>query len=153
MVSLSPDELVLFQGSAKYNGTRGTFYLTNKKVTFDYEQRGIFFKGQYTALDLPLERISTLSVVGAGPFKKLAINIVKDNQSFGIPRHEFNVDNPEKWMTEIEVARRTQKESMFTVQKEIKEITREIVKIKCTYCGMLVEQTLSRCPNCNSLIK
>ena len=92
MVSLSPDEIVLFQGSAKYNGTRGTFYLTNKKVTFDYAQRGVFFKGQYTALDLPLERISTLSVVGAGPFKKLAINTVRDNQSVGIPRHEFNVD-------------------------------------------------------------
>jgi hypothetical protein len=153
MVSLSPDELVLFQGSAKYNGTRGTFYLTSKKVTFDYAQRGIFFKGQYTALDLPLERISTLSVVGAGPFKKLAINAVKDNQSVGLLRHEFNVDNPEKWMTEIEVARRTQKESLFTVQKEIKETTREIVKIRCSYCGMLVDHYLSRCPNCNSLIK
>jgi hypothetical protein len=153
MVSLSPDELVLFQGSAKYNGTRGKLYLTNKKVTFDYEQRGIIFKGQYTVLDLPLEKISTLSVVGAGPFKKLAINIVRDNRSFGIPRHEFNVENPEKWMTEIEVARRTQKESIFTVQKEIKEITREIVKIKCSYCGMLVDQHLSRCPNCNGLIK
>jgi hypothetical protein len=153
MVSLSPDEIVLFQGSAKYNGTRGNFYLTNKKVTFDYAQRGVFFKGQYTALDLPLDRISTLSVIGAGPFKKLAINIVRDNQSVGIPRHEFNVDNPEKWMTEIEVARRTQKESMFTIQKEIKETTREIVKIKCSYCGMLVDQHLSRCPNCNSLVK
>jgi hypothetical protein len=153
MVSLSPDEIILFQGSAKYNGTRGKFYLTTKRVTFDYEQRGIIFKGQYTALDLPLEKISTLSVVGAGPFKKLAINTVKDNQSFGMPRHEFSVENPEKWMMEIEVARRTQKESMFTVQREIKEVTREIVKIKCPYCGMLVENTLSRCPNCNGLIK
>lgn len=153
MVSLSPDEIVLFQGLAKYNGTRGSFYLTTKRVTFDYAQRGIFFKGQYTALDLPLERISTLSVTGAGPFKKLAINTVRDNQSIGIPRHEFNVDNPEKWMTEIEVARRTQKESMFTIQKEIKETTREIVKIRCSYCGMLVDQHLSRCPNCNSLVK
>jgi hypothetical protein len=153
MVSLSPDEIVLFQSPAKYNGTRGTFYLTNKKVCFDYEQRGVFFKGQYTSLDLTLERISCLSVVGAGPFKKLAINTVKDANSIGIPRHEFNVDKPEKWMTEIEVARRTQKESVFTVQREIKETTREIVKIKCTYCGMLVDQHLSRCPNCNSLVK
>ena len=56
-------------------------------------------------------------------------------------------------MTEIEVARRTQKESVFTIQREIKEITKEVVKIKCPYCGMLVEQTLSRCPNCNGLIK
>jgi hypothetical protein len=153
MVSLSPDELILFQGPAKYHGTRGKFYLTNKKVAFDYEQRGIIFKGEYSAINLPLERIATLSVVGAGPFKKLAINTIKDQSSVGIPRYEFNMDNPEKVMTEIEVARRTQKESVFTIQKEIKEITREIVKIKCPYCGMLVEHTLSRCPNCNGLIK
>jgi len=153
MVSLSPDEIILFQGSAKYNGTTGNFYLTTKRVTFDYAQRGVFFKGQYTALELPLERISTLSVTGAGPFKKLAINTVRDNQSVGIPRHEFSVNNPEKWMTEIEVARRTQKESLFTIQKEIKETTKEIVKIKCTYCGMLVDLHLSRCPNCNGLVK
>jgi hypothetical protein len=154
MVSLSPDEIVLFQCLAKYNGTKGNLCLTSKKISFDYAQRGIFFKGQYTALDLPLERISILSVVGAGPFKKLAVNTIKDNQSVGILRHEFNVDNPEKWMTEIEVARRIQKESMFTVQKEIREVTtREIVKIKCGYCGMLVDQHLSRCPNCNSFVK
>jgi hypothetical protein len=56
MVSLSPDELILFQSPAKYHGTKGTFFLTNKKVTFDYEQRGIIFKGKYTALNLPLEK-------------------------------------------------------------------------------------------------
>jgi predicted RNA-binding Zn-ribbon protein involved in translation (DUF1610 family) len=153
MVSLSPDELILFQSPAKYQGTKGAFYLTSKRLIFDYKQRGIVFKGQYTAVNLLLERVAALSIVGVGPFKKLAVNTVRDNQSFGIPRYEFNVDNPEKWMTEIEVARRTQKESIFTVQREIKEITKEIVKIKCPYCGMLVEQTLSRCPNCNGVIK
>jgi hypothetical protein len=30
----------------------------------------------------------------------------------------------------------------------IKETVREIVKIKCAHCGMLVENTSSACPNC-----
>jgi rubrerythrin len=103
--------------------------------------------------DRQADKKEARALVGAGMFKKLAINLVRDNQSVGIPRHEFNVENPEKWLTEIEVARRTQKESMFTIQKEIKEIAREIVKIRCSYCGMLVEQNLARCPNCNGLLR
>ncbi len=31
----------------------------------------------------------------------------------------------------------------------IKEVVREIVKIKCPYCGVLVDHTLSQCPNCS----
>ena len=151
MVSLSINEMVLFQDSVNYNGTRGTLYLTNKKLLFDYNQRGIIFKGNYTSLDLPLERISNLSVVGFGPFKKLSINLVRDNHSFGVLRHEFKMNEPEKWMTEIEVARRSKKDLVLAIQKEIKETTRKIIKIRCEYCGMLVEQHLARCPNCKGL--
>jgi len=34
--------------------------------------------------------------------------------------------------------------------KEKEVIIREIVKVKCRYCGTLVDSTLSRCPNCGS---
>ncbi len=152
MVSLSVNETVLFQGSANYNGTRGTLCLTNKKLSFDYNQRGIIFKGNFNSLGLPLERIANLSVVGFGPFKKLSINLVRDNRSFGVLRHEFKINEPEKWLTEIEVARRNKDDASLIIQKEIKETTREIIKIRCQYCGMLVEQHFARCPNCNGLL-
>ena len=150
MVSLSPNEKVLLRDKAKYHGTRGTLYLTNKKISFEYEKRGIVFKGKYSAVDLPLERISEVSVIGVGPFKKLAINTVRNQSSFGVPRYEFSVNNYETWKTEIEVARRSQ---VTVPQREVKEIIKEIVKIKCPYCGMLVESTLSQCPNCSGLIR
>jgi len=150
MVSLSPNERVLLKDKAKYHGTSGTLYLTNKKISFDYEKRGIVFKGKYSAVNLPFERISEVSVIGVGPFKKLAINTVRNQSSFGVPRYEFNVNNPQNWKTEIEVARRTQ---VAVPQKEVKEIIKEIVKIKCPYCGMLVESTLARCPNCSGIIR
>lgn len=51
----------------------------------------------------------------------------------------------------MELARKAQLEALSTVQREI--ITREIVKVKCAYCGMLVESTLSQCPNCNGIMK
>jgi predicted RNA-binding Zn-ribbon protein involved in translation (DUF1610 family) len=150
MVSLAPDERLLQKDKAKYHGTRGTLYLTSKKVSFDYEKRGIVSKGKYSAVNLPLERISEISVVGVGPFKKLSINTVRDQRSFGVPRYEFNINDPESWRIEIEVARRTQ---VTVTQKEVKEVVREIVKVKCPHCGMLVESTLSKCPNCGSIIQ
>lgn len=150
MVSLSPDEHILLKDKAKYHGTKGTLYLTNKKISFEYEKRGIIFKGKYSAVNLPLERISELSVVGIGPFRKLAINVVRDQRSFGVPRYEFNVNDPENWKTKTEVARRTQ---VAKPQREIKEIIKEIVKVKCPYCGTLVESTLSQCPNCSGIIR
>jgi len=150
MVSLSPDEKVLLKDEARYHGTRGTLYLTNKKISFDYEKRGIVFKGKYSAVNLPFERISEVSVIGVGPFKKLAINTVRDQSSFGVPRYEFNVNDPQNWKTEIEVARRTQ---VAVPQREVKEIIKEIVKVKCPYCGMLVESTLAKCPNCGGIVR
>lgn len=150
MVSLSPNERILLKDKAKYHGTRGTLYLTNKKISFEYEKRGIVFKGKYSAVNLPFGRISEVSVIGVGPFKKLAINTVRNQSSFGIPRYEFNVNDPQNWKTEIEVARRKQ---VAVPQREVKEIIKEVVKIKCAYCGMLVEYTLSQCPNCGSIVK
>lgn len=150
MVSLSPNEHVLLKDKAKYHDTRGTLFLTNKKISFEYEKRGIIFKGKYSAVNLPLERISKVTVIGVGPFKKLAINTVRNQGSFGVPRYEFNVNNAETWKAEIEVARRT---PVITPQREVKEIIKEIVKIKCPYCGMLVEHTLVRCPNCGGMIR
>lgn len=150
LVSLSPNERILLKYKAKYHGTRGTLYLTNKKISFEYEKRGIVFKGKYSAVNLPLQRISEISVIGFGPFKKLAINTVRNQSSFGVPRYEFNINDPQTWKREIEVARRTQ---VAVPQREVKEIIKEVVKIKCQYCGMLVEYTLSECPNCGGMVK
>jgi len=150
MVSLSHNEKILLQDIAKYHGTKGTLYLTNRKIYFEYEQRGIIFKGKYSAVNLPLERISEVAIVGAGPFKKLSINMIRDKGAFGLPRYEFNVNDVEIWKAKIDNAMQTQ---IITPQREIRETIKEIVKIRCQYCGMLVESTLSKCPNCGGIIR
>jgi len=150
MVSLSPNERILLKDIANYYGTRGILYLTNQRIFFEYEQRGIIFKGKYSSINLPLERISEVAVVGAGRFKKLAINMVRDKSSFGVPRYEFNLNNADVWKTEIDMARQ---KYVIMPQKEVKEIIKEIVKVKCPYCGILVESTLSTCPNCGGIIR
>lgn len=32
-----------------------------------------------------------------------------------------------------------------------KEVIREVVKIKCPYCGQLYDQTEDKCPNCGAI--
>lgn len=126
----------------------GCFYLTNMKLEFEYGKGRIIFKGKYSALNLPLEKVAEVSVIGIGPFRKLSINLVKDQSSYGLPRYEFDVENPETWKAKIEVVKSTTKEKISSE----KVIIKEIVKVKCRYCGMLVEITLSRCPNCGALV-
>jgi hypothetical protein len=150
VVSLSPNEKILLQDKAKYHGTKGMLYLTNRKISFEYEQRGIIFKGRYSAVNLPLERISEVAIVGAGSFKKLAINMIRDKSAFGLPRYEFNVNDAEVWKAKIDNVMETQ---IITPQREVKETIKEIVKIRCQYCGMLVDSTLSECPNCGGIIR
>jgi len=105
MVSLSADEIMLFADPAEYQGLEGMVCLTNKKITFDYEQRGIFFIGQHSALTLPLESISSALVVGIGKFKRLVLIVVSDFRSFDTPRHEFKIKNPENWKERIQLAK------------------------------------------------
>jgi len=138
---------------AKYHGTKGKLYLTNKKIVFEYKKRGILFKGKYSAVNLPLEKISEVAIVGIGFFKKLTINMAKNAGLVGIPRYEFSVNNPETWKARIEVAKSTSMEKPKSTLMEKQVIIKEVIKIKCPYCGMLVESNLSQCPNCGAILK
>jgi len=42
---------------------------------------------------------------------------------------------------------------MIMPQREVKETIKGIAKVKCPYCGMLVESTLSECPNCGAPVR
>ena len=148
MVNLSPNEHIVLVEDARYQGTKGRLYLTNKRIAFEYEKRGIIFKGKYSSVDLPLERISEVSIVGFTPFKKLAINLIKE-RSGGLPRYEFQVSNAETWKAKIDV---TKSASPEVISKEREVIIKEIIKVKCPYCGMLVEQNLPKCPNCGAVL-
>ena len=103
MVCLTIDEIVLLADQAEYQGSEGVLYLTNRKIAFDHEQRGTYFIGLHSALSISIENISSVSVVAFGQFKKLIIQVVVDFNTFGNSRHEFKLNNPEKWKERIEL--------------------------------------------------
>lgn len=137
MLSLFPGEEVTMSNDANYYGTKGTLYLTNRRLAFAYEKRGFVFKSKGTPVNLPLEAISEISIIGAGPFKKIAIHIHKDKVT-GLPRYEFKVRNPESWKIGIESA------CLEAVKVTIK---------KCSNCGAILESSLSECPICGEKLQ
>ena len=82
---------------------------------------------------MPLEAISEIAIIGAGPFKKISIHIYKDKIA-ALPRYEFRVRNPDSWKMKIE-----------GVCSEA--VTKAMIK-KCSNCGAILESYLSECSVC-----
>jgi len=134
MLSLFPGEEVTMSSDANYYGTRGTLYLTNRRLAFVYEKRGFVFKSRGTPVNLPLDAISEIAIIGVGPFKKISIHTQKDKVA-GLPRYEFKVRNPDGWKVKIESACSEAANTEVTIKK-------------CSNCGAILESYLSDCPVC-----
>ena len=141
MSSLFLGENITMSGEANYHGTKGTLYLTDKRLAFVYEKRGIMSKSEHTPVNLPLGTISDVTVVGRGPFKKISIHTHKDKLPLGLPRYEFKVHNPESWTLKIE-------EACLSLMPE--EVVVPMVPTKCAICGTQIEPPQSECPVCGA---
>lgn len=131
-------ENIILSSNAKYHGTKGTLYLTDKRLAFVYEKRGIMSRNKYTPVNLLLNAISEVTVVGKGPFKKISIYTYKDKLPSGLPRYEFKVHNPESWTLKIEEA------CLGLTPGET------IVPTKCATCGTQIEFPQTECPVCGA---
>ena len=131
-------ENITLSGKANYYGTKGILYLTDKRLAFVYEKRGITSKNTHTPVNLPLNAISKVTVVGKGPFKKISVYTSKDKLPSGLPRYEFKVENPEGWTLRIEEAC-------------LRGMTEEaVVPMKCAVCGTQIEASQTECPVCGA---
>jgi len=136
--SLFLGENITMSGKANYHGTKGTLYLTNKRLAFVYEKRGITSRNKYTPVNLPLNTISEVTVVGKGPFKKISIYTYKDKLPSGLPRYEFKIRNPESWTLKIE-------EACLRLMPE-----NAVAPTKCAICGTKIEFSQKECPVCGA---
>lgn len=62
---------------------------------------------------------------------------------------------PEHWNVSgvREPVQQVQGPGPVQTQTIIKEVVREIIKIPCQYCGTLVENTVSICPECKGKVR
>ena len=139
--SLFLGEDITMSSKADYHGTKGTLYLTDKRLAFVYEKKGITSRNKYTPVNLPLDTISEVTVVGKGPFKKISVYTQKGKLPSGLPRYEFKVQNPKSWTLKIE-------EACLRVMTENTLMPTAI--IRCAICGTQIEPSQTECPVCGA---
>jgi hypothetical protein len=146
-------ESAILADKARYSGTAGVLYLTNRRVFFEYE-RGLVTKHTYVSLDVPLPNVESAIVerprFGPGPLAtNLVITTKRGSMGFGLTRIKISdLSTPDVWATRIDAAvsgEATQPEPSVVIKEE------EIVKVPCKFCGTLVDPVRDKaCPNCGA---
>ena len=141
-------------GSARYRNTPGNLNLANGVLSFTRVD-GLITRTQRIVASIPVFAVREITIEGA--FRKRLVLIVDAQQVPGIPRHEFEVDDPYGWKQAIaaEILDRNQviqptPQQIQTTTSFVKETIREIVKIPCPYCGSLVDITWPNCGSCGA---
>ena len=126
------------------NQSDGTLYLTNQQLIFQIQQSGMA-----RGLDLQIQGQRDVKV----EFIYIPLNLVRGVEKkvsalkFKLRRLSFKRRAPRE-----ETSKQYSQENLkhHTIKEKI--VIREIVKIKCSYCGSLYEQTSNRCPHCGARV-
>ncbi|MGP8109492.1 MAG: hypothetical protein ACLQD9_02105 [Thermoplasmata archaeon] len=128
----------------------GVLYLTNRRLVFEsHVSRGIVrdFVGGKEArirLDVGLHELRNVSVrKGRLGRARLVLELVDG-------RPTFDVLEPESWASAIAEARRELPPFPRGSEGVVQTIEREVVKIRCRYCGQLGNEVNGRCPTCGA---
>lgn len=136
MPIFKPGEEVLAGEHTKFYNTHGYLTLTNRRLIFEHEPRGLE-KKPHTSVDMQLEGISDVMVEGLS--KKLVI-IVKLG-FFGrdvTGRLEFSVHDPSSW-----------KSRLVALRKSIPDIQiAQSTGWVCPTCATLNASDLPKCSRC-----
>jgi hypothetical protein len=132
-------------------GRRGTLYLTDRRLIFEWSE-GLVSK-KYEQLGIALSDIQAVNAAHAA-FRgsELVVTTRDANNGFRANRITFGIAMaPEVWMAKINnlLVRTTSPASPAAQPTVIVE--REVVRTPCRYCGALVDAFRSdKCPNCGA---
>ncbi len=155
---LHPGESILRSAYAVEDGPReaptgrgpGVLYLTNRRVVFEsHVSRGVVrdFVGGREArilLDASLHDLRNVSVRrGHLGRPRLLLELPQG-------RPTFDVLAPEEWANAIAEARREVPPVGSAGSVTVRTIEREVVKIRCRFCGQLSNEVNGRCPSCGA---
>ena len=130
----------------------GVLYLTNRRVVFESPtSRGRLrdlVDGRETRLvvDVSLPELRNVTIRrGRIRSPRLVLDL-----SHGRPA--FDVLDPEAWLAAIAQARREHPPVGSGPAAEVRVVEREVVKVRCRYCGTLGYETAGRCPSCGAAL-
>jgi hypothetical protein len=126
----------------------GVLYLTTQRLVFEtsHPRRAmrslVEGRGTWTAMDASLAQVRNVEVrrprIGR---ERLVVELT-------VGRPAFDVLDPDAWAAAIALAKRTA--PLPGVPSSTHVIERQVVKIRCRYCGSLGNEVDGRCPTCGA---
>ena len=148
----------------------GTLYLTNQRIFLEKTLvRSKMMGLKKDLIEQPVIVIALSHVANISAEKNLLLKSHRLRITTAKGVYEFRVADPEVWIKHVLQARKGEKSGAaqpqqstqvpITVnvvqpapspatQKEV--IERQVVKVRCRYCGALVDETKGKCPNCGA---
>ena len=126
----------------------GVLYLTNRRLVFESPvSRGLVAdliggRDSRLVLDVPLSDLRNISLrEGRLRGVRLVVDLLHE-------RPAFDVLEPDVWVAAIAQARRDLPVPGASVSPHV--IERQVVKVRCRYCGTLGNEGEPRCPYCGA---
>jgi hypothetical protein len=122
----------------------GVLYLSTQRLVFESGAPGRFGRrSRATVVDAPLTQVRDVALAR----RRLGPPRLEVQLPMGRP--VFDVLDPQDWATAIAVAKRTYPPPGTTVTERV-TIERQVVKVRCRYCGTLGNEVDGRCPSCGA---
>jgi len=138
------------EGSAVMPRSAGVLYLSNHRCVFEVQpSRGVvrnLVRGRATVtlLDAPLGWVRNVSVL------RPRLGRAKLHLEVPRARMTFDVLDPDSWHGAIAQARRTLSTAPTAPTVATHTIERQVVKVRCRFCGTLGNEGDARCVACGA---
>ncbi|MCI4365008.1 MAG: hypothetical protein L3K10_02955 [Thermoplasmata archaeon] len=149
---LRSEYAVLLEGEGPGIITRsaGVLYLTNHRCVYETNpSRGMvrnLVRGRETVtiVDAPLSFVQNVTVV------RPKLGRVRLHLEVPRARVTFDVLDPEAWFRAISDARRAAPTGHGSPVVATHTIERQVIKVRCRFCGSLGNEVDGRCPSCGA---
>lgn len=138
------------QGTGVIPRSTGVLYLTNHRCVYEtHPSRGVvrnLVRGRepVTLLDAPLLEVHNITVIRP--------RLGRARLHLEVPRARltFDVGDPDAWHRAIAGARRDLPFVPPQSAVAVHTIERQVVKVRCRFCGILANEADGRCPSCGA---
>ena len=138
-------------GPESYRGP-GVLYLTTQRLIFESSVSSGLVRGlmlgreTVTVLETPLGHVRNASV------RRGRLGRARLQLELTVGRPSFDVLDPEAWTAAIATAKQSMPPPAVGGAVTMHTIERQVVKIRCRYCGSLGNEVDGRCPTCGAAL-
>jgi len=127
----------------------GVLYVTNQRIVFEARlpRRSLTRRAlgeTVTELDAPLSEVRNVAV------RRTRVGRPRLVLELAHGRPGFDVLEPDGWTASIAQAKRSLPPATEPAWRTVHTIERQVVKVRCRFCGSLGNEVDGRCPSCGA---